>query len=214
MELEPAILQTLRALADLDAAFRKVEPGSVADQSETERRALVDLLSRLFVMRIEVLRCFELLLSLDSRKAIRLLFDLYLGPGVAPDRKFGGYEGELWVMLDDLVEIRGESALRELVGSPSFDRLKLGDPRLIRALCNVLSLEEPEQLGAWLDGVGIERGEWELIQWLGLGHTAANTGDRAAAQAFFHHAEQRSRSLALAEDHPYVRFLRFELAVL
>src|SRR5262249_38046504 len=88
------------------------------------------LLKELIISRIYPLNVFGLLVRLDRASAIEVLLRRYVGRGVDPDTKFGGYQFELAGMLTDLVDVRGEAALRDLVQHHDFNPTVLEDSRV------------------------------------------------------------------------------------
>lgn len=80
---------------------------------------------------------------------MQALIHWYLGKGVHPDNKFGGYTFELSTMLDDLREIAGEYALWQLIHLDAFDRNRLDDPRVREAFCDALDISQ-QDFGDWL----------------------------------------------------------------
>jgi len=146
-DLRAGIRQVLDAVTALQARFRSGVSGHEA-LPDAEREALGGELERLILLGIEVLNAFELLVRIDPARAVELLLRRYLGRGVSPDTKFGGYEFELSTMVDDLVEIQGEGALAELVASERFDPGKLDDPRVLRSFSEALSCE-PDEVRTW-----------------------------------------------------------------
>jgi DNA-directed RNA polymerase alpha subunit len=111
-----------------------------------------DVLCNLIISRIDILNSFELLVRLDPDRALRVLTRCYLGKGVSPDTKHGGYESELSIMLDDIVEISGEPTLRKLV-KLNIDEETMKDKRVIRSFCDALSLDAEIEFLHWLEEV-------------------------------------------------------------
>lgn len=132
------------ALADL---WRKMP---VAETAHRCGESDVALLRQLIEYRIFPVNAFELLARIDLREAYSALLSRYVGKGVSPDGKFGGYSFELSVMLDDLKEIGGEEALRGLIALDGFDRRKLTDPRVINSFSDALDIE-PHEFNDWLN---------------------------------------------------------------
>jgi hypothetical protein len=112
-------------------------------------QADVKWLRELMVRRIYPANAFELLARIDADAAIEALLDRHLGDGVDPDTKFGGYLFELATMLDDLVEIAGPDALRQLIQRDGFGRKHLSDRRVIAAFSDALDLDA-QQWDTWL----------------------------------------------------------------
>jgi hypothetical protein len=102
VEADDALSAAWRNLDDVDGA-RLVQASDV--------RLLVDLIKR----RLSVLPAFAALARADIAAARGLLLSRYLGKGVPPDGKFGGYTFEFSTTLDDLREVGGQEALRNLV---------------------------------------------------------------------------------------------------
>lgn len=146
-DLRTEIRHALQAVTTLRARFRAGISDCEALSSD-ERESLCGDLEQLILLRVEVLNAFELMVRLDPKRSARLLLRLYLGRGVSPDTKFGGYEFELSTMVDDLVEFEGAEALAELVRSARFDPSKLDDPRVARSFSEALSCE-PDELRQW-----------------------------------------------------------------
>jgi hypothetical protein len=105
----------------------------------------VRLLKDLIIRRIYPANIFEVLARVDWDAASAILLSRYLGKGVDPDTKFGGYSFELSSLLEDYCEKGGYHAIRSLLSHPDFDRAKLSDPRVSEVLCSLLHIE-PEQL--------------------------------------------------------------------
>jgi hypothetical protein len=146
-ELRSKIRNALTAATDLRAQLLADMAGHDA-LSTADRDTLCGELEQLIAHRIEVLNAFEFLVRLAPKRAADMLLRLYLGRGVSPDTKFGGYEFELSTMVDDLVELAGEAALTSLVKSDRFDPDKLEDPRVQRCFSEALSCE-PEDVLQW-----------------------------------------------------------------
>lgn len=132
------------ALAEL---WRKMP---VAETAQRCGESDIELLRQLIEYRIYPVNAFELLARIDLRQAYSALLSLYVGKGVNPDGKFGGYYFELSVMLDDLKEIGGEEALRSLIALDGFDRGKLTDPRVATSFSDALDIE-PHEFNDWLN---------------------------------------------------------------
>jgi hypothetical protein len=104
----------------------------------------IKVIKEAFILRIHPLLCFDMIVKANKGKAIELLLDWYLGKGVCPETKHGGYESELNVMLNDLSEFHGIEALSELLNSDNFDKGKLNDPRVLRSFQEALEIEDAE----------------------------------------------------------------------
>ncbi len=102
----------------------------------------VPLLQELIHRKIYPINAFEVLARLDIEAAINALLGRYLGLHVSPDRGFGGFEFDMWSMLDDLVLFGGESALLRLIHHPDFNAEMLLDPRFRRSVCEALELDD------------------------------------------------------------------------
>ncbi|HEX7380384.1 MAG TPA: hypothetical protein VF278_24930 [Pirellulales bacterium] len=122
----------------------------VAETAQRCAESDIELLRQLIEYRIFPVNAFELLARIDLRQAYSALLSRYVGKGVSPDGKFGGYYFELSVMLDDLKEIGGEEALRSLIALDDFDRRKLTDPRVVNSFSDALDME-PNEFDAWLN---------------------------------------------------------------
>ena len=147
-------LEALRAAGQnaLDAhdALRDVWRSlSFPDVARCCSSADIELLQQLIKSRIDPLNAFEMLVRIDPRTAMQALIHWYLGKGVHPDNKFGGYTFELSTMLDDLREIAGEYALWQLIHLDAFDRNRLDDPRVREAFCDALDISQ-QDFGDWL----------------------------------------------------------------
>lgn len=130
----------LEAQEALQAAWRQWS--SLGSPSLTPED--VRLLKTLIVSRIYPINAFGLLVAADPLGAMEMLLSRYVGRGVDPDRKFGGYVFELSSMLTDLVESQGESRLRQLLEHPSFNKALLTDERVISSIGEALGMERPE----------------------------------------------------------------------
>jgi len=138
-----------RALAAHDALSEAWRSLSVPDIATCCSKDDISLLRDLIRSRIYPINAFELLARIDLSSAMQALLRWYLGKGVSPDTKFGGYTFELSTMLDDLNEIAGENALRQLIHLDSFDRDRLDDPRVREAFCDALDIA-PQDFNGWL----------------------------------------------------------------
>lgn len=206
-----AFARALDALEVLRIELRDTDLRSwPVDLTPAEREAAVDLLKRSLAGRAELLCTFELLANLDVGVAKDQLLRFYLGQ-VCPDTKYGGYVFELETMLDDLTILHGEPALRALVRANDFDRLKLGDGRVVRSFCEALSLESIDEFREWLADVGVGAAEWNIIRLLNIGRTAGDLGDFEIATKCLFEAKDLCAQLGLPRDHRYVKFLRFHL---
>lgn len=144
IEAQDALSELWRNLRVADAAKR-------CDETD------VELLKKLIKLRIYPVNAFELLAQIDLELAFQALLSRYVGQGVSPDGKFGGYFFELSTMLDDVKEIGGEQALRRLISLPGFDHKKLADARVIASFADALDIETNE-FHQWLDsGTSVSR---------------------------------------------------------
>lgn len=144
----------LAAKEAIDSHDAMMELWRTMPVTETARRcgeSDVALLRQLIEYRIFPVNAFELLARIDLRQAYSALLSRYVGKGVSPDGKFGGYYFELSVMLDDIKEVGGEEALRNLIALDGFDRGKLADPRVINSFSDALDIE-PHEFKDWLNG--------------------------------------------------------------
>jgi hypothetical protein len=135
--LRLAARRAIEAHDELSAQWRSSQSASICLQSAED----VELLKQLVLRRIDPVNAFAALCRIDKSGAIAVLLRRYIGEGVDPDRKFGGFGSELWIMLDDLCEEHGEDALRDLVHHPQFNRSALRDPRVVEAFADSLDIE-------------------------------------------------------------------------
>lgn len=135
----------LQAHDELLDAWRRQKASVVLPHATSED---VELLRQLIVRKIYPVNAFEVLARIDHSAAIEVLLARYLGDGVDPDTKFGGFTFELSSMLDDLKEAHGQSALRSLIENPRFRRDLLMDPRVIEAFTNALDMS-PDEFPHW-----------------------------------------------------------------
>jgi len=154
-EAQKPDLTTFRTVAQrvLDADSEMLEFWRNVDASELSEHANaadVQILRKLIFARIHVLPAFGVLSRLDRCLAFDVLISRYVGVPVSPYRKFGGFVFELSTMLDDLCEIHGEQALRDLIATTGFDIGKLGDPNVIQSFCEALDLDDAESFHSWL----------------------------------------------------------------
>lgn len=136
-----AMRQALIAHDELLRAWRACEPGDLAALAGSDG---IELLRQMVRRRIYPVNAFGALVQLDQAIAVDLLMDLYLGQGVNPDTKFGGFTFELWVMLDDLRELSGEAALRLVASDPRVNDGRLEDHRVIEAFAMALDVSDAE----------------------------------------------------------------------
>jgi hypothetical protein len=138
--------QALEVQDRLLQAWTDLAPGDCRCFDEPGDR---ELLEQLILRRIYPVNAFALLVQIDKQAAIDVLLRRYLGDTVDPDTKFGGYAFELSTMLDDLREAHGESALRELVNHPMFNKRRLNDDRVVEAFTDSLGIDK-SRLSEWL----------------------------------------------------------------
>lgn len=144
-------IESHNALSEL---WRKLPmPDAARHCDETD----VELLHKLIKYRIYPVNAFELLARIDLDQALQALLSRYVGEGVSPDGKFGGYSFELSTMIDDLKEIAGEQALRRLISLPGFDHKKLADPRVIASFADALDIEPDEFQQSLHSGASLSR---------------------------------------------------------
>jgi hypothetical protein len=136
--LRKAATEALRSHDVLLNAWRALQDSDIAEATEED----VDLLRSLIVSRIYPVNAFSMLVKVDQSRAIEVLLSRYLGVGVCPDRKFGGFESELGIMLDDLEEFGGRERIIQLVRHPEFAVERTEDSRVCRAFGEILNLDE------------------------------------------------------------------------
>jgi hypothetical protein len=138
----------ITAIEQLDAMFASSECPAPDDLEEEDLAWLCSMLKILVKRRIQVVFGLEWLTRLAPQAAVELTIGHFLGPHTSPDTKFGGYENELGIILDDMVEIRGRVFLADIVRRSDFDRSKLDDERVVRAFGEALELPE-DAVRAW-----------------------------------------------------------------
>jgi hypothetical protein len=140
---------------ELLSAWKHLDPGDLSLLGSPED---INLLQELILRRIYPVSAFAALAKGARPAAVDLLFSRYLGHAVDPDTKFGGYAFELSAMLDDLREAHGQSALRDLVRDPRFNRHLLNDDRVVGAFAEALDIDV-EQVCDWTRGeeVSVEK---------------------------------------------------------
>ena len=109
------------------------------------------ILEKLIISRIQIANFFEILLRIDPIRAKNILIDRYLGESVSPDRKYGGFEFELSLMLDDYIEILGKKELIELINHPEVKLERLKDPRVINSLIEALDFDDQGECMTWIN---------------------------------------------------------------
>ena len=144
--LREASLLALQAQDALLAAWRRTPLDALLQAAGPDD---VRLFRELVVRRIYPLNAFEALVRINPTAVVEVLLSRYVGSGVDPDRKFGGYSFELSGMLGDLAEVCGESALGDLVAHPRFNPRLFADRRFVESLADALSVE-PDRIGPWL----------------------------------------------------------------
>ena len=137
-KLRRAGIEALRSHAVLLGAWRGLQESDVAEATEND----VSILRELIVTRIYPVNAFGLLVRIDPDAAIEVLLSRYLGMGVDPDRKFGGFEFELETMLDDLREVCGTQKLAQLVKHARFSIELVDDLRVRRVFGEILRMAE------------------------------------------------------------------------
>lgn len=137
--------QALEVHDKLLNAWRALDDRELRDLSSAED---TEVLKQMIVRRIYPVNAFAALAVVDRQGAIDVLFSRYLGIGVDPDSKFGGYCFELSTMLDDLRESYGEAVLRELICDRRFNRNLLHDKRVLEAFMEALEIDH-EGLTSW-----------------------------------------------------------------
>jgi hypothetical protein len=145
--LRSAARQALEAQDQLLNAWRSLDSSDLDSLCEQDD---LELLKQLILRRIYPVNAFAVLARVDKYAAIDVLISLYLGDSVDPDRKFGGYTFELSSILDDLREIHGETALRELIDHPKFNKIRLSDSRVIEAFSDSLDIDA-SLFSGWLE---------------------------------------------------------------
>ncbi len=147
MEFREMIQSLARLNKRMYEFWQKADIASLTKELKEEDAVL---LQQLILALIEVLPLFEILLHLDPKRAKDILLRRYVGTGIDPDTKFGGYEFELSSMLDDYQKILGETKFEELFTDPGFDRDKLSDPRMKRSLMEVLNFNTERDVDKWI----------------------------------------------------------------
>jgi hypothetical protein len=147
-DLRSAGRRALEVQDELLSAWKRLDPGDLSLLGSPED---INLLQELILRRIYPVNAFAALAKVASRAAVDMLFSRSLGHAVDPDTKFGGYAFELSAMLDDLREVQGESALRDLVRDPRFNRHLLNDDRVVGAFADALDIDI-EAFCDWMRG--------------------------------------------------------------
>lgn len=145
--LRDAIAAALSAQDDLLEVWQRIDPTSLAAMNTPGD---IEKLTQLIIRRIYPLQAFEALARIEPSAATDMLLSRYLGVGVDPDRKFGGYSFELEAMLDDLREIAGEKALIGLVRHQQFAKDRLKDRRVLDAFAEALNIPA-ERVQDWAE---------------------------------------------------------------
>ncbi len=146
--LREAMIAALLAQDNLLAAWQKIEPAALASMNTPTD---IDRLRQLIIRGIYPVNAFEAMARNDLAAATDILLSRYLGVGVDPDRKFGGYAFELDSMLDDLREVGGEHALRSLVTHEHFARHLFNDRRVVEAFASALNIPA-DRFQDWVEG--------------------------------------------------------------
>jgi hypothetical protein len=144
--LRSAGRDALEAQDALLTAWRDLKPEDFASLAGGPD---VGLLVRLIERRIYAVPAFGALARIDITAAREVLLSRYLGRGVDPDRKFGGYVFELASMLDELLQAGGQEALMDLIDRPSFSPERLTDRRVIEAFSEALEIG-PLGIAEWI----------------------------------------------------------------
>jgi hypothetical protein len=144
--LRSAGRDALDAQDALLAAWRDLEPEDFASLAGPPD---VGLFVRLIERRVYAVPAFGALAKVDITAARDVLLSRYLGRGVDPDRKFGGYVFELASMLDELRQAGGPEALMDLIDQPDFSPERLADRRFVEAFSEALEIE-PEEVPEWI----------------------------------------------------------------
>jgi hypothetical protein len=144
--LRSAGRRALEAQDELASVWKHLNEKEIAQAATPDDS---ELLCQLILRRIYPTNAFAALANVSPPVAQQMLLARYLGKGVDPDTKFGGFSYELSSMLDDFYMASGERGLRELVRHPQFDRNCLDDPRVVDALSEALKIR-PEELPEWL----------------------------------------------------------------
>jgi len=131
------------ASSELQELWREIPEDAFLGVQERE---VSELLWKLIYYRISPAAAFGALRKCDMSRARDALIRFYVGKGLNPDRKYGGYVFELDTMIGDLFEEGGETALRLLVNDAQFDPEKFSDPRVIGVFAEVLDIEPAEVL--------------------------------------------------------------------
>lgn len=137
--------EALKAHDALMRIWRELPPAMFAESSHDDVKLLKELIHR----RIYPCNAFEILAHLDQDAAIEMLLRCYFGNHVNPDTKFGGFEFEIGLMLDDLRSICGIEQVVRLVNEPDFALALLDDPRVRRVFSEVLAISENE-VSSWV----------------------------------------------------------------
>jgi hypothetical protein len=108
--------------------------------------SLIPILIELIIKRIDVVHAFELLTIISHNDALKVLERRYLGDGVSPYTKYGGYQFELSLMLSDYLEIRGTECFKTEILLNSKFKSKLSDSNVVEAMCEALDVESETEL--------------------------------------------------------------------
>lgn len=144
-ELRKRGLEALSSHGNLREAWRELSESDMAEATRDD----IGFLRSMIISRIYPVNAFELLVKIDPNAGVEVLLSRYLGRGVNPDTKFGGFESELQIMLDDLREVAGSQMIAQLVRNPDFAIQRIEDARVRRVLAQVLDMEE-ESIPDWV----------------------------------------------------------------
>lgn len=147
-KLRRAGAEALRSHDVLMEVWRGLQESDIANATQEDVR----LLESLIIGRIYSINAFDLLVKINPDAAIDVLLSRYLGRGVDPDRKFGGFEFELLSMLDDLLEVGGARRIAQLVSHTSFSTDRVEDLRVRRVFGEILQMEE-HLVATWIHGI-------------------------------------------------------------
>lgn len=95
---------------------------------------------------------FDILVKTNTSVALGAIRDSLLCKEIDPDRKTGGYEADLGIILGDIVDFLGEEKLISFIRSCQLKEDRLKDPRMIRAIGVALDIDQHEA-SAWLSSV-------------------------------------------------------------
>lgn len=141
----PLLRQSAAAALDANGALSStcrhiLSSGLHSDLAQED----IDILKKLIISRVCSIDAFELLVKIDRTASIEMLIRRYLGIGVDPDKKYGGYQFELENMLSDFVTTWGDTALCELFTHHDFDQFRFTDLRVQASIAEALNVEVSE----------------------------------------------------------------------